>query len=162
MASFGLPLILFLGTFPFLFFFSFPADYRLSTCPLLSRLIFHLPVSPGYILPLVPSSPVLRPLLVLKNVLRDGIDQHEVRHLPEDAERTQTQGDEGGVTERPRSGRNKREMDERPAARLPRTLFHPPPPRTDDHTPAPGTIFPSREASSTHIHFLPDRQQHGA
>ena len=27
-------------------------------------------------------SPILLPLLLLKDILRDGIDQHQIRHLP--------------------------------------------------------------------------------
>lgn len=34
------------------------------------------------------NSPVLFPLLLLKNVLWDGINQHQVWHLPEDTQRT--------------------------------------------------------------------------
>lgn len=37
------------------------------------------------------NSPVLFPLVLLKNVLWDGINQHQVWHLPEDTERTYTQ-----------------------------------------------------------------------
>lgn len=81
---------------------------------------FLLPL-PGSVLPkplkAAINSPVLFPLVLLKSVLWDGINQHQVWHLPEDKERTYTHSNEVRRIDYPcplyppGPGRNECEMD---------------------------------------------------
>lgn len=72
-----------------IFFFSIRIFHTLPQFPLLPHLSISCLLLLGWAAwKQLINSPVLFPLLLLKNVLWDGINQHQVWHLPEDTQRT--------------------------------------------------------------------------
>lgn len=69
--------------FPVWFFTPFPSSYSFNISPSPASSCWA-----GTAWKQLINSPVVFPLLLLKNVLWDGINQHQVWHLPEDTQRT--------------------------------------------------------------------------